>query len=103
MVDKALEIINQFNKDKIINKEIWLNMPNVWTFTEDSGRAGEKILVEPMIASFEKFNSNTGWTPNQPSPWIAVMQALSHYFRIIRPMARCCFATFKVVFTRMDM
>jgi hypothetical protein len=29
--------------------------------------------MEPMIANFEKFNSNTGWTPNESSPWI------SHY------------------------
>ena len=58
VVAKALEIINQFNKDGVINKNLWLNTPTVWTFTEDSGRAGEKSLMEPMIANFEKFNSN---------------------------------------------
>ena len=87
VVDKALEIINQFNKDGIINKSIWLNMPTVWTFLEGSSRAGEKNLIEPMITNFEKvyatlmikFNSNTGWTPEEPSPWIQVMQAVSHY------------------------
>ena len=79
VVAKALEIINQFNVEKHINKSIWLNMPAVWEFKEDCHRAGEKSLVEPMIANFEKFNSNTGWTPNESSPWIDVMQALSHY------------------------
>jgi hypothetical protein len=79
VVKKALEIINQFNKNEYINKSIWLNMPTVWTFLESSSRSGEKALIEPMISNFEKFNSNTGWTPNESSPWIEVMQALSHY------------------------
>ena len=79
VVEKALEIINQFNDDRIINKSIWLNKPTVWTFDEWSDRSGEKVLVEPMISNFEKFNSNTAWTPQQSSPWIDVMQALSHY------------------------
>lgn len=35
--------------------------------------------MEPMIANFEKFNSNTGWTPRESSPWIRVMQSLSHF------------------------
>lgn len=79
VVNKALEIINRFNDDSVINKRIWLNMPAVWTFLEESDRAGEKSLIEPMIDNFEKFNSNTGWTPEESSPWIQVMQALSHY------------------------
>lgn len=79
VVDKALEIINEFNRDRLINQNIWLNMPTVWTVTEESYRAGEKSLIEPMIPNFEKFNSNTGWTPDKTSHWIDVMQALSHY------------------------
>ena len=75
VVAKALQIINNFNNDNIINKEIWLNEPTVWTFEGDNS----KTLCEPMIENFEKFNSNTGWTPNEQSPWIQVMQALSHY------------------------
>ncbi|EFX80040.1 hypothetical protein DAPPUDRAFT_35524, partial [Daphnia pulex] len=34
---------------------------------------------EPMISNFEKFNSNTGWTPEESSPLSDVMQALSKY------------------------
>jgi hypothetical protein len=75
VVAKALQIINKFNNDHLINKPIWLNEPTVWTIEGSN----EKCLVEPMIVNFEKFNSNTGWTPNQTSPWIEVMQALSHY------------------------
>ena len=75
VVAKALQIINKFNNDGLIDKPIWLNEPTIWTFTESN----EKCLVEPMIQNFEKFNSNSGWTPNQMTPWIDVMQALSHY------------------------
>lgn len=75
IVAKALEVINKFNNDGIINKSIWLNEPTVWTYEESK----HKCLVEPMISNFEKFNSNTGWTPSVLSPWIEVMQALSHY------------------------
>jgi hypothetical protein len=75
VVAKALEIINKFNNDHVINKPIWLNEPTIWSFVE----SGEKNLVEPMVENFEKFNSNTGWTPDTKSPWIDVMQALSHY------------------------
>jgi len=75
IVAKALELINKFNSDRIINKEIWLNEPAVWIFETTK----QYCLIEPMIANFEKFNSNTGWTPNEISPWIEVMQALSHY------------------------
>ena len=75
VVAKAMEIINKFNNDKIINKPIWLNDPKIWTYEGSK----ELALVEPMIHNFEKFNSNSGWTPDQTSPWIEVMQALSHY------------------------
>jgi hypothetical protein len=75
VVAKALQIINRFNSDRIIDKEIWLNEPTVWTFI-NGHLINSKALTEPMIDNFEKFNSNTGWTPNQTSPWIEVMQAL---------------------------
>lgn len=55
VVAKSQEIVDSFNVDGFINKEIWLNEPTVWTFMEGSSRAGEKNLVEPMIANFEKF------------------------------------------------
>jgi hypothetical protein len=75
VVARALQVINKFNADSIIDKQIWLNEPTVWTYEESK----EKVLVEPMIHNFEKFNSNTGWTPDKMTPWIEVMQALSHY------------------------
>ncbi len=79
MIEKAHEIINNFNKNKIIRQTILLNKPEIWTFSPGSTREGEKVLVEPMISNFKKFNSSTGWTPEKSSYWIKKMQALSHY------------------------
>ena len=73
--EKTLEIINKFNRSGLINKNIWLNQPAVWTYTQSQA----KCLVEPFIENFEKFNSNSGWTPRESSNWIDVMQALSHF------------------------
>jgi hypothetical protein len=75
VVDEALAIIEKFNADRIINRTILINIPEIWEYTSDS----EKNLVEPFIVNFEKFNSNTGWTPFEKNPWMQVMQALSHY------------------------
>lgn len=72
---KALEIVTQFNRDKIIDKRLRLNLPTVWEFVETR----EKCLVEPRIQNFENFNSNSGWTPRVSSLWTDAMQALSHY------------------------
>lgn len=74
----ALDIINKFNKAKIIDKEIWLNEPAIWTIVGPKG-AKQKVMVEPMIANFEKFNSNVGWTPDNSTYWSKAMQALSHF------------------------
>ena len=91
IVGKTLEVVDSFNQDRIINQEIYVNMPEVWTFSPESARAGEKNLIEPMIPNFEKFNSNTGWTPNEVTPWIEVMQALSHYsYEILEGKALLC-------------
>jgi hypothetical protein len=79
VVEKALEIINNFNKQRVINQTIWLNKPEIWTGAPGSKGEGKKMLTEPMISNFEKFNSNTGWTPEESSPWSDKMQALSHY------------------------
>ncbi|OTA06565.1 elongation factor 2 kinase, putative [Trichoderma parareesei] len=79
-VDKALELVNRFNQLGIVDKEIKINVPQVWTF-EDNCRddwAGQMSLVEPFIQNYQKFNSNTGWN-NESTAWGTVMQALSHF------------------------
>lgn len=75
VTDKAIEIINLWNNGKFIKQEIWINRPTIW-FEEKSGR---KALIEPMLDNFAKFNSNTGWVAEGMSPWIKIMQALSHF------------------------
>lgn len=79
-MNKALDIIQQWNQNGYINKLVQINIPEVWTFTESSsgGWAGRKVLQEPFIQNYQKFNSNTGWADDS-TPWPRVMQALSHY------------------------
>ena len=82
VVDKAQELIDKFNNAGFVNKPIYLNKPQVWCGTDGapgSGWDGKRMLVEPMISNYEKFNSNTGWVPTGGDTWADVMQALSHY------------------------
>jgi hypothetical protein len=53
-------------------------MPDVWAFQRNSRWAGHKVLQEPFIDNYHKFNSNTGWADSS-NPWPQVMQALSHF------------------------
>ena len=78
-VDRALEIVNHFNRLGIVNKAVKINVPDVWTFEDDgSDWAGQKTLVEPFIQNYQKFNSNSGWT-DESRAWGLAMQALSHF------------------------
>lgn len=75
-VDKAAEIIADFNRDNqqfggAVCEMIYLTKPEVWTQTGSK----QKVLVEPFVEGFEKFNSNSGWANNSHP----VMQALSHF------------------------
>ena len=80
-VDKALDLVRMFNERGIIDRHIRLNIPEVWTFVPSAGGswAGKKVLQEPFIANWEKFNSNTGWNRADTNSWGEVMQALSHF------------------------
>ncbi|RJE26797.1 elongation factor 2 kinase [Aspergillus sclerotialis] len=78
-VDKALEIVNRFNQLGIVNKLIKINVPGVWTFEDgDNQWSGQKVLTEPFIQHYQKFNSNSGWNDDSIA-WGEVMQALSHF------------------------
>lgn len=76
-VSKAIEIVDAFNRGGFINKAITVNQCQVWSL-ENGKRKGEKLLVEPYIKNFEKWNSNSGWADTS-TPWNRVMQALSHF------------------------
>lgn len=76
---KALEIVEQFNKAKAVDKQIRVNVPKVWQFLEGSGQwTGSKFLCEPYIENYQKFNSSSGWK-DENGPWPQVMQSLSHF------------------------
>jgi len=83
-VDKALELVNRFNQLNIINKTVKINVPGVWECTDDNGYgsndwAGQKVLCEPFIQNYCKFNSNTGWSDDTHA-WAQAMQALSRTY-----------------------
>ena len=64
----------------MINRIVQVNIPEVWTFQPCFGSpvSGKKVLQEPFLQNYQKFNSNTGWADND-TPWPQVMQALSHF------------------------
>jgi hypothetical protein len=76
-VDKAQDIIDDFNAECIIDDTIYLNHPEVWRPSKGP-HAGKRLLVEPWIPHYERFNSNTGETFGC-GYWDEVMQALSHF------------------------
>lgn len=78
--NEAIRLITRWNEKNLIDKMVQVNLPEVWTF-EPSSRpewAGRKVLQEPYIEKYQKFNSNTGWA-DESFPWSRVMQALSHF------------------------
>jgi hypothetical protein len=79
-MNKALDLIKEWNSRNFLNNTIKINIPQVWTFqkTCQNGLAGARILQEPFIDNYKKFNSNTGWADDS-TPWPRVMQALSHF------------------------
>jgi hypothetical protein len=77
-MNKALHLVREWNNQGFIKQTIKVNMPDVWAFTRNSRWAGRKVLQEPFIGNYQKFNSNTGWADSS-SAWPKVMQALSHF------------------------
>lgn len=77
---EAIRLITTWNSKNLIDRMIKVNLPEVWTFAPDCSAAwaGKKVLQEPFIENYQKFNSNTGWADDS-LPWPRVMQALSHY------------------------
>lgn len=71
-VDKAVDIVRAFNKAAFINDTIYVNKPEVWVYSRGK-RAGQKVLVEPFISGYTKYNSNSGCVSGN-SPWHQVMQ-----------------------------
>lgn len=75
IIRRTQKIIDEWTDARIINRRIRLNTPSIWVFPD----SGIKVLVEPMIENFEKFNSNSGWADKTGGVWSEAMQALSHF------------------------
>ena len=78
-MEKAVDLVRLWNNENIISQRIRVNVPEAWTF--DAGEVfvkDTKVLVEPFIENYKKFNSNSGWNSSS-TPWHEVMQALSHF------------------------
>ncbi|CAB9515687.1 Myosin heavy chain kinase [Seminavis robusta] len=78
-MEKSVELVKSWSDKRIIEQRIRVNVPEVWTFEKsDFFHEDTKVLVEPFIENYKKFNSNTGWHDSS-TPWPKVMQALSHF------------------------
>lgn len=75
--NEAVRLISQWNSSRLVDRMVKINLPEVWTF-QNGSRRGRKVLQEPFIQDYQKFNSNTGWSDDS-LPWPRVMQALSHF------------------------
>jgi hypothetical protein len=74
-------MLSHWNGAGFITQTIRMNKPAVWTVT-DGPRKGQKVLVEPFIENYVKFNSNTGWVGGDGGSWNELVQAISHYYHI---------------------
>jgi hypothetical protein len=76
---QAVLLTTKWTSKRLLDKMVKINLPEVWTFDSQIGTfAGRKVLQEPFIEKYQKFNSNTGWS-DDTLPWPRVMQALSHF------------------------
>ncbi len=89
VVEKAQEIVQQFNEGGFIRQQIKVNHACVWEGTSKEVE-GERFLVEPFIEHWQKWNSNTGWAPaaEDCNDWSDVMQALSLQLPCVTGRAR---------------
>jgi Alpha-kinase family len=77
---EAIRLITIWNSKRLIDRIVKINLPEVWTCasSSDSLWIGRKVLQEPFIEDYQKFNSNNGWADSK-FPWGRVMQAISHF------------------------
>jgi len=69
-MDKAHDLVKEWNSRRMIDRIVQVNIPEVWTFQPCFGSpvSGKKVLQEPFLQNYQKFNSNTGWADND-TPW----------------------------------
>lgn len=74
VVDKCIDMVAHWNAAGFVDKIVRVNRPQIWVRQNNQ----EKLMVEPFIQNYQKFNSNSGWATTD-FPWERVMQAISHY------------------------
>jgi hypothetical protein len=77
-VQRAKEVIDDWNAARIINLPIVISVPEIWTIWT-SETSSEQRLVEPFIWNFQRFNNNGGQVSLQGTFWSDALQALSHF------------------------
>lgn len=99
VTDRAVQLLNQYiHGAGRSGPKMRLNVPQVWTrlprevlrvyrrggvkrgpqvVVAGTELDGKKVLVEPYIEDYHKFNSNTGWVSE--GRWAGVVAALSHF------------------------
>jgi hypothetical protein len=77
---KARYFVEEWNKRNYIDKPIRINIPEIWFFDDTCADKWKrsKVMIEPHIKDYIKFNSNSG-AAMTGSKWHRVMQALSHF------------------------
>lgn len=80
VTQRAIQLVALWNQEEIILDMVHVNHPEVWTFHKNSNEdwRDTKLLIEPYIKNFQKFNSNSGWY-DSTFDWGQAMQALSHF------------------------
>jgi hypothetical protein len=58
VVKVATRIITEWNKETFITPLIRLNQPAIWVGQPGCSIEGQRVLVEPLIQNYTKFNSN---------------------------------------------
>jgi hypothetical protein len=82
IVDKAIEIVNKFNKLNLPDQAIWVNKPQLWRGVAQEGGPMDMssvFMCEPFVEGWVKWNSNTGEAKEDDTILNRKMQALSHF------------------------
>ena len=74
-METARDIVRAFNEQGLISKTIKVNDCAVNTVIRGPEGVGSKVLIEPWLPNFAKYNSNNGWKDESNKS----MQALSHF------------------------
>ena len=73
LCEKSINIVDAFNKVKKFASMVQVCKAEIWI----RKKTKQRLLSEPFLSNFQKFNSNTGW--QAAGEWSNALQSLSHY------------------------